>query len=426
MVIAARRGAGGRATARAVATLAASCAAAALVAIWAAYGFRFSAVRGDQATTATMHVLSDAGRPRPTTPAGAWEAVLHDPATGADRRGPLPPLLRFARDHRLLPEAYLYGIAYVAKKGLNRAGYLRGQYTRSGFASYFAWAFAIKTPLPSLLLAAFGLVALVGRWRKQPQLPPFAWGSLVFALGYLAALHASALNLGLRHLLPIAPLWALAAAAAWPQGPPTPAARRWALLISALIGWLAFSTLMAAPHFLGYFNESVGGWRRGHLYLVDSNLDWGQDLLRLEKRLRGEQGPIYLAQADNPPFPPGLSALNPRRLFGSTNRAPFPERIAGGLYVISATELLGVYRPLARAETWRDPRWLDRFEQLTSAAALAARPTTDPPEGPDELEALRRMRLLARLSSREPDERLGTSLFLFRLTDQQVREATDP
>ncbi len=45
---------------------------------------------------------------------------------------------------------------------------------------------------------------------------------------------------------------------------------------------------LAAPRLIGYFNESVGGWRNGHLYLADSNLDWGQDLLRLEELLRRE------------------------------------------------------------------------------------------------------------------------------------------
>ncbi len=32
--------------------------------------------------------------------------------------------------------------------------------------------------------------------------------------------------------------------------------------------------------------------------------------------------------------------------------------------MIGATELLGVYRPLARAASWRDPRLLAQYEQL--------------------------------------------------------------
>ena len=36
------------------------------------------------------------------------------------------------------------------------------------------------------------------------------------------------------------------------------------------------------PDHLAYFNQVVGGPRQGHHYLVDSNLDWGQDLKRLK------------------------------------------------------------------------------------------------------------------------------------------------
>ena len=32
---------------------------------------------------------------------------------------------------------------------------------------------------------------------------------------------------------------------------------------------------------MAYFNESVGGTKNGYKYAVDSNLDWGQDLARL-------------------------------------------------------------------------------------------------------------------------------------------------
>ncbi len=117
MGIAARRQDGKRAVLQCLGRGGAALAAASLLSIWAAYGFHFTAARGADAANATMHVLGDAGRPRPTTPEGAWESVLHDPATGADRRGPAAPLLRFARGNRLLPEAYLYGVAYVAKKG---------------------------------------------------------------------------------------------------------------------------------------------------------------------------------------------------------------------------------------------------------------------------------------------------------------------
>ncbi|MBX4190344.1 hypothetical protein KW791_03570 [Candidatus Parcubacteria bacterium] len=38
---------------------------------------------------------------------------------------------------------------------------------------------------------------------------------------------------------------------------------------------------MVFPFYLTYFNEVAGGPAGGHNYVVDSNLDWGQDLKRL-------------------------------------------------------------------------------------------------------------------------------------------------
>ena len=45
------------------------------------------------------------------------------------------------------------------------------------------------------------------------------------------------------------------------------------------------STLRIYPNFLVYFNELVGGPSNGPRYLVDSNIDWGQDILKLKHYL---------------------------------------------------------------------------------------------------------------------------------------------
>jgi hypothetical protein len=52
----------------------------------------------------------------------------------------------------------------------------------------------------------------------------------------------------------------------------------------------------AYPSYLGYFNAAVGGPSEGHRYLLDSNLDWGQDLIRLAEYARThEVQPLCLA-----------------------------------------------------------------------------------------------------------------------------------
>jgi hypothetical protein len=40
-------------------------------------------------------------------------------------------------------------------------------------------------------------------------------------------------------------------------------------------------TVSIAPNFIAYFNELVGGAKNGYKYVVDSNLDWGQDMKKL-------------------------------------------------------------------------------------------------------------------------------------------------
>ncbi len=417
----------------------AALALASVFAIWTTYGFRYTAARGTDATTATMHVLGDFGRPLPTTPEGAWESVLHDPATGADRSGLSVPVVRALRAARLLPEAYLYGIAYVGKKAETRASYLHGRYSLTGFPDYFFWALVLKTPLPTLALFAAGILAALfsaARFARADsadsgedrgaRVSPLAIGLVLFALCYLVALAASGLNLGYRHLLPVTAILAIGTGGLAPSRFPARFRTILAIGLGGALVWLAAGTFYASPLLLGYFNEAAGGYKNGHRYLADSNLDWGQDLLRLAERLRTEPAgrTVWLAQAGDPPLPQEL-APRIRWLLGEGSHAPAPEPIAGGLFAISATDLVGVYRPLARSASWRDPRLQERYERIARESRLAHgdRPI---PVDIEPFEAFRRLRLIARLASRPADERIGTSLFLFRLSDDQVAEMTEP
>jgi hypothetical protein len=61
--------------------------------------------------------------------------------------------------------------------------------------------------------------------------------------------------------------------------------------------WSIASSLGVYPHSLSYFNELVGGPANGHAHLLDSNIDWGQDLLLLKEWLDAhpEASPLGLA-----------------------------------------------------------------------------------------------------------------------------------
>jgi hypothetical protein len=92
-------------------------------------------------------------------------------------------------------------------------------------------------------------------------------------------------NIGVRYLLfliPIMAVWIgrLAVAPLWQR----PAyARFLAGGIAVAMAWLLAGTLAISPHFLAYFNAASGGPARGHRYLLDSNIDWGQDLINLRE-----------------------------------------------------------------------------------------------------------------------------------------------
>jgi len=59
--------------------------------------------------------------------------------------------------------------------------------------------------------------------------------------------------------------------------------RRVCILVCTLGLWHLLSAIAIAPHYLSYFNEIAAGPGNGYKYLVDSNLDWGQDLKELKK-----------------------------------------------------------------------------------------------------------------------------------------------
>src|SRR5581483_1472568 len=90
----------------------------------------------------------------------------------------------------------------------------------------------------------------------------------------------SHLNTGLRYLLCLFPMLSIAAAQAVMF-----LCRRARLrpVAAALLLWLTISSLHAHPDYIPYFNELAGSHPEN--ILVDSDLDWGQDVKRLVWKL---------------------------------------------------------------------------------------------------------------------------------------------
>ncbi len=288
--------------------------ALALAVLWAAYGFA-PALSPDPAVRAELRAPLD------VAPGGLAARA----AVAAARLG-------------LVPEDYARGALFVLTHSEARATFLDGALSSRGFAAYFLFTTLYKTPVPLIALAAAALLR-APRLRRHDAL--LLWMPVAV---YLALTSTRGLQIGHRHLLPLAPFVFVAAGEA-AAALATSRARAARAAVVVLAGWYALGTLRTHPHHLAYFNEIAGGPANGYRHLVDSNLDWGQDLKRLADWWRGAGKPplklSYFGSAD-----PAYYGIEAQALPGYS--APHPARVTreiarGDLLAVSATNLQGVY-----------------------------------------------------------------------------------
>lgn len=244
----------------------------------------------------------------------------------------------------------LYGtFVNIVDGGDPKLFFLLGERSLVGWWTYFPVALGVKTPLPTLLLTVAGLASMVASRGVRRQaafwLPP---------LTFLALGLTGMLTIGYRHMLPVLPfLFVLAGnAAAWATAH-TGARRTGALAAQVLaVVWLAVGTARIYPHHGAYFNEVAGPWPNWSNILVDSNLDWGQDLPALRdvmdelgidrvnlayfgKGVPEQYGVRYV------PLPSFLRFMGGKEPAAYNPYTPLP-----GWYAISATSLqLGLQQP---------------------------------------------------------------------------------
>ncbi|HLN58122.1 MAG TPA: glycosyltransferase family 39 protein, partial [Thermoanaerobaculia bacterium] len=186
---------------------------------------------------------------------------------------------------------YLGGLASVARQNAQGGGvnFLFGSVSSTGFPFYFFVAFFAKSALAFLVIAALSLYTLArdSRFRADAALLLLPVG--VLFLGSIG----SSYNIGIRHMLPVYPLLALAGAALFARARWKAPSRAVAWLLAALPLLSAAEIARIHPHELSYFNPLAGGPERGRRILSDSNVDWGLDLKRLaaEVHRRGVADP---------------------------------------------------------------------------------------------------------------------------------------
>lgn len=184
-----------------------------------------------------------------------------------------------------LPDNVLHGID-VQRRDFEiyrtRFGYLRGEWKQDGWWYYYLYCAVVKIPLGLWVL--FGVSLLLPVLIKVPK--RLGWREMLLltlpaATIFVFVSSQTSIQNHFRYVLPAMPFWIIFLSRA---GVVFEFGARWLqLLTSAALGWAIVSYLVIHPHSLAYFNELAGGPDRGHDHLLGSNIDWGQDLLRLKK-----------------------------------------------------------------------------------------------------------------------------------------------
>ncbi len=185
-----------------------------------------------------------------------------------------------------LPKLYLQGIDLVgieaAPEGSGARSYLMGQWKDGGWWYYYIIGVLTKEPLAILILGSMAMGAYVCRafnfFRINSANVPIRELAMIAIPAVVIFCFVSmqtGFNRHLRYTLP-----------AYPFG---------YILVSSVVQFLdnkklavfasmlVASSMFAFPHWLSYYNEAAGGPKNGSFWLLGSNTDWSQDLLRLKR-----------------------------------------------------------------------------------------------------------------------------------------------
>ncbi len=192
---------------------------------------------------------------------------------------------------------YALGLAMVQQRseGGNTIYWL-GRVVKQGGPWYFPIVYFLKEPLAWWVLVSMACTALAfHRRRHTGESKRGSWWThntdewiwLLWLGIYWTVSIRSTLNIGIRHLLPVYPFAIMLVAGrlsillAWLKAHDHKRFVWFSLTVAGLLGWYTFESVHVFPYYLTYFNQIAGGPSGGYQYVVDSNLDWGQDAKRL-------------------------------------------------------------------------------------------------------------------------------------------------
>lgn len=232
--------------------------------------------------------------------------------------------------------------------------YLRGEHRLEGWWYYYLYGLCVKLPLGTWLIALAGLSVVP--WKRLRESRQWQIELLCLLLPPLCLFVFVSSQTGFsrhfRYVLPCLPFAMVLLSGVWrerrrpdetdgPVSADVPPGRkpfaRWVATIGLVMTLVA--SLSVYPHSLAFFNSLAGGSRNGHRHLLDSNLDWGQDLYHLRdwRQVHPHAEPFHLAYS---------GVVDPRQLgipFRLIPGAPGsdPPMLGPGWYAVSVNHLMG-------------------------------------------------------------------------------------
>jgi hypothetical protein len=191
-------------------------------------------------------------------------------------------LTHIAPQTRLPAPDFFAGMGGILK--IDHQGFLTflcGETSTTGWWWYFPFAVSLKTTIAALALF------IAGAWfalRDRALRWVFAEWTLA-ALAIIIISMPSTLDLGIRYILPFYVPFAIASGAGF-VAMMRKNSRATAIVAVALLAAHLGASALAHPDYFPYFNAFAR--RDPSRYLVDSNIDWGQDVLRLRGVARHE------------------------------------------------------------------------------------------------------------------------------------------
>ncbi|MCA8992518.1 MAG: glycosyltransferase family 39 protein [Planctomycetaceae bacterium] len=176
---------------------------------------------------------------------------------------------------------------------MGRQCYLLGKWYERGHWSFYIVALAVKLPSGLILLLFCGAILVMVHWsRSIGELREFSALFLPAMVLFAIASMQTGLHTYFRYMTPVLPVAYLFAAWTW-QSLRQTRLHWFATLCCALC---VVESLAVYPHGMSFFNMLSGGSAHGHKILTDANIDWGQDLMFVERWIEDhpEARPITL------------------------------------------------------------------------------------------------------------------------------------